>query len=154
MVAAVALVAVAPGILSVSAPGRGGGGIGGGVAVSVSRVRVRVWVRGAFSAHRNEQSDFKTVTSWDLQVHPVPEGARPDRHCRAQQWLGQSWGVPSVCTDCGLPPIPQCHSGHLGCSNCRPKFALSNLQGPLGIPLQLGYGERGRLSTSPLKTLL
>jgi len=38
-----------------------------------------------------------------------------------------------VCFDYVLPPILQCHSGHLTCSNCRPKLTCCpTCRGPLG----------------------
>eukprot|EP00493_Phyllostaurus_siculus_P002285 UN02297 len=38
-----------------------------------------------------------------------------------------------VCFDYVLPPIYQCSSGHLVCSNCRPKLTLCpTCRGPLG----------------------
>lgn len=39
----------------------------------------------------------------------------------------------SICFDYALPPIFQCHSGHLVCSNWHPKFTCCpTCQGPLG----------------------
>lgn len=38
-----------------------------------------------------------------------------------------------VCFDYVLPPIIQCQSGHLVCSNCRPKLSCCpTCRGPLG----------------------
>ena len=38
-----------------------------------------------------------------------------------------------VCFDYVLPPILQCQSGHLVCSNCRPKLTCCpTCRGPLG----------------------
>lgn len=39
-----------------------------------------------------------------------------------------------VCFDYVLPPILQCQSGHLVCSNCRPKLnCCPTCRGPLGM---------------------
>lgn len=46
--------------------------------------------------------------------------------------LAQLFECP-VCFDYALPPIMQCQSGHIVCSNCRPKLTLCpTCRGPLG----------------------
>ena len=60
-----------------------------------------------------------------------------------------------VCFDYVLPPILQCHAGHLVCSNCRPKptvmdrgiYGISNTAFPAGrLPGFPSAGASARLS--------
>lgn len=45
-----------------------------------------------------------------------------------------------VCFDYVLPPILQCQSGHLVCSNCRPKLnCCPTCRGPLGMQLIIKF---------------
>jgi len=57
-----------------------------------------------------------------------PEGRNPSQHSE----LAALFECP-VCFDYVLPPILQCHAGHLVCSNCRPKLTCCpTCRGPLG----------------------
>merc|ERR1719232_2358226 len=57
-----------------------------------------------------------------------PEGRNPSQHSE----LAALFECP-VCFDYVLPPILQCHAGHLVCSNCRPKLTCCpTCRGSLG----------------------
>lgn len=57
-----------------------------------------------------------------------------------------------VCFDYVLPPIIQCQSGHLVCSNCRPKLSCcSTCRGPLGNIRNLAMEKVAETVTFPCR---
>lgn len=90
----------------------------------------------------NSGSSSSSSNSCNNQINTVPAAKRRGLNaiviptCTAQTPitadLASLFECP-VCFDYVLPPILQCQSGHLVCSNCRPKLTgCPTCRGPLG----------------------
>lgn len=124
--------AAAQSVPSVSAPGRGGGAARGGGGWRRSAL-----VPGPGSEARSPPTEMsrQTATALPTGTSKCPPSQRVPAltgTTASNNDLASLFECP-VCFDYVLPPILQCQSGHLVCSNCRPKLTCCpTCRGPLG----------------------